>query len=195
MKKLTLLFLALVCTISITFLSGCGKKTSSSTTSSQQSQETTTAPTSAATSQTQQTSTTTTKKGLSGEIPTPTTKPVIGPNDQVELPGSIASASGNLVVVAPQKNAKISSPVEVKGSARVYQNKVYLRIKDKNGGLLAETQVEATMESGIPITGTMFGHYSAKMDFNPTTDTGSIEVFSRNDQGQEVDFVTVLVKF
>lgn len=190
MKKLTLILLVMGGLL----ITGCGKKTVSNTTITSQGETSATTAASNQSATSVSASTTTTKKGLSGEIPTPTTKPVIGPNDQVELPGSIASASGNLVVVAPQKGEKIKSPVEVKGSARVYQNKVYLRLKDKNGGLLAETQVEATMESG-PITGTMFGHYTANMDFNPTTDSGSIEVFGKNEQGQETDMVTVLVKF
>jgi hypothetical protein len=189
-KKLTLILLVMGGLL----ITGCGKKTVSNTTITSQGETSATTAASNQSATSVSASTTTTKKGLSGEIPTPTTKPVIGPNDQVELPGSIASASGNLVVVAPQKGEKIKSPVEVKGSARVYQNKVYLRLKDKNGGLLAETQVEATMESG-PITGTMFGHYTANMDFNPTTDSGSIEVFGKNEQGQETDMVTVLVKF
>jgi len=192
-RQRNILMLLLVLIISFGFLAGCKKK-SQQTTSSSTSSVTDQATTTSISSQTTQPTTTTTK-GRSGEVPTPTTKPITGPNNQKEYPGWIESASGNMIVSSPQKDSKITSPVKIGGSARyAFQNKVYARIKDKNGNVIGTGEGDLTL-GGIPITGSLYGHFEFQVSFNAPTPTGTVEVFSHNDQGQEQDIVIVAVKF
>ncbi|PKM77289.1 MAG: spore gernimation protein [Firmicutes bacterium HGW-Firmicutes-15] len=75
-------------------------------------------------------------------------------------------------VTAPVPGQIISSPVEIKGNARVFEATVSFRVRDTNGNILAEGFTTAS--EGAPGRGDFLG----RLDFKPAgPGKGQIEVF------------------
>ena len=94
-------------------------------------------------------------------------------------------------VTSPQPGDKVSSPLKVTGTARVFEATVNLRVLDKDGNKLAETHTMAT--AGAPERGT----FETDIEFpKPSTDKGYVEAlwYSPKD-GSELDKVRVPVRF
>lgn len=94
-------------------------------------------------------------------------------------------------VTAPAPEARVRSPLEVRGSARVFEGTVNLRLVTEDGRQLAETFSTAT--AGAPGR----GDFQATLAFTPPRGgKGYLEVFwiSPND-GSELDKVRVPVRF
>lgn len=94
-------------------------------------------------------------------------------------------------VTLPKPDQLVSSPVLVKGTARVFEATVHIRVTDKEGKNIAETFTTAT--AGAPER----GEFETEISFpKPKTKEGYIEVFwySPND-GTETDTVRVPIKF
>ena len=94
-------------------------------------------------------------------------------------------------VTSPQPGDKITSPVKVTGTARVFEATVNLRVLDQQGHELAETFTTAT--AGAPERGT----FEATIDFpKPSSAQGYVEVFWYSPKdGSELDKVRVPVRF
>ncbi len=90
----------------------------------------------------------------------------------------------------PQPGIKVSSPLTVQGSARVYEATVNLRLVDQDGEVLVDTFTTAT--AGGPAR----GEFEAVLEFPaPSTGEGRLEVFwiSPKD-GSEQDKVNIPVR-
>jgi hypothetical protein len=98
----------------------------------------------------------------------------------------------NITIASPTPDTEISSPVEVSGLARVFENQLNVRLKNQKNQVLAEKSVYANS----PDTG-QFGPYQVSLDYqNPGTEIGIIEAFDYSAKdGSEIDKVIVPVKF
>ena len=91
----------------------------------------------------------------------------------------------------PQPGLKVSSPLTVQGSARVYEATVNLRVVTQDGEVLVDTFTTAT--AGGPAR----GDFEEVLEFtSPSTGEGHLEVFwiSPKD-GSEQDKVIIPIKF
>jgi hypothetical protein len=105
---------------------------------------------------------------------------------------SSARGAANIVITEPAANQAVTSPVTVKGQARVFENTYQYRVRDADGTVLA--QGFGTAQS--PDIG-QFGPLSSVIAFSePEGERGTIEVFtlSAND-GSETDMVVIPVRF
>ncbi|PIZ81365.1 MAG: hypothetical protein COY02_02440, partial [Parcubacteria group bacterium CG_4_10_14_0_2_um_filter_41_6] len=62
-------------------------------------------------------------------------------SDQIPTPEEgepIVSESGNIKVTRPQKDTVATSPILVKGEARVFEGTFQIHLKDANGAILSE---------------------------------------------------------
>jgi hypothetical protein len=79
----------------------------------------------------------------------------------------------NITVSQPEVNARISSPVTIIGTARVFENQFNYRVQDSNGVILAQ----GYSMSDAPDVG-VFGGYTLNVTYKkPTAQTGVVEVF------------------
>ncbi len=102
-----------------------------------------------------------------------------------------ATAEKSIKVTSPIADEQLSSPFKVEGQAIVYQDKVYIRIKNTNGNVLIEENTLAKHQSG-----TEWGDFSISInyEFNLTKE-GFVEVYSLDQDGQEQNLVSIPVKF
>ncbi len=91
----------------------------------------------------------------------------------------------------PAPNQEVSSPLTVRGSARVFEATVNLRLLSDNGNILEETFTTAT--EGAPGR----GEFEAVLKNTPPASTkGTLEVFWSNPKdGSETDKVRVSLQF
>lgn len=92
-------------------------------------------------------------------------------------------------VTAPAPGQKVGSPLEVRGSARVFEATVNVRLSDSSGKVIAEESKTAT--KGAPER----GDFVLSLPFHaPSPGSGRLEVFWRSPKdGKEMDKVTVPV--
>jgi hypothetical protein len=105
---------------------------------------------------------------------------------------AILSESGNIKITRPQPDSNISSPVLVKGEARVFEGTIQLRLKNSEGTILTEkTATALTEEAGE------FGSFGELLLFDEVdADSGELEVYSIDAQdGGEVNVVSIPIKF
>ena len=81
--------------------------------------------------------------------------------------------SPNIILMMPKDNTEIGLPVEISGVARVFENALNIRIKDKEGNILAERNVMADS----PDMG-KFGEFKVVINYaEPKTEEGYAEAF------------------
>jgi hypothetical protein len=94
-------------------------------------------------------------------------------------------------LIGDEKIVSIDNPVTVSGKANVYEATVYIRIVDREGGVLADTfaTAEGWMDGKYP--------FSAEVSYNKSSlQGGYIEIFERNSKdGSESNKVVVPVVF
>lgn len=79
----------------------------------------------------------------------------------------------NIILLTPQENAEIGLPVEITGVARVFENNLNVRVKDKEGNILGENNVTALS----PDIG-KFGEFKFSLNYyEPKTEEGYVEAF------------------
>lgn len=102
------------------------------------------------------------------------------------------SIKSNIIVEAPKDNDEIGQPVLISGQARVFENQLNYRIKDSDGGVLAEGGIYAQS----PDAG-QYGPFEVETTYTePKTETGIIEVFDYSAKdGEQIDTVTIPVQF
>ncbi|MDD4334481.1 MAG: Gmad2 immunoglobulin-like domain-containing protein [Desulfotomaculaceae bacterium] len=94
-------------------------------------------------------------------------------------------------VNSPQSGQKVSSPLEVSGSARVFEATVNIRLVDDTGKVIAESFTTAS--EGAPGR----GEFKHALDFNAASPgQGELEVFWASPKdGKELDKVAIPVKW
>ncbi|MEW6183874.1 MAG: Gmad2 immunoglobulin-like domain-containing protein [Bacillota bacterium] len=94
-------------------------------------------------------------------------------------------------VYRPQPGQKITSPITITGSARVFEAAVSARLLSESGDVISRAYGMAT--AGAPER----GEFTIKMDFSaPQTDKGRLEVFWASPKdGSPLDVVRIPVSF
>ena len=104
-------------------------------------------------------------------------------------PASSSTPSANISVDSPVSEQNLSSPFEVKGKARVFENVVSIRLTSKSGKILESTTAYAKSEDA----GT-FGNFDKEIFFKTDESGGTLEVFQLSPKdGSEVDKVSIPV--
>lgn len=116
-------------------------------------------------------------------------------------PSFTRSSSGNIIVNSPTPNTLVSSPINVSGRARVFENVVNIRLEDSEGKVLLRTTAYAKAPDAGDLSagsGQEFGEFSVPLYFSPPVppSSGILKVFviSAKD-GSEEDMVTILLRF
>ncbi len=94
-------------------------------------------------------------------------------------------------VTSPAPGQKVASPLQVKGSARVFEATVNIKLKDESGKTIAESF--ATASEGAPGR----GQFELSLPFNaPSPGRGELEVFWTSPKdGKELDKIAVPVNW
>jgi putative hemolysin len=101
-----------------------------------------------------------------------------------------AGISSNLTVTGPQADEQLTSPIQVTGRAKSSDNKVYVRVKSKDGQTLID--VSGSIKN---IGADGFGDFSLKINYEfSSTKEGIIEVFTKQNESEE-NLVSIPVKF
>lgn len=102
-----------------------------------------------------------------------------------------ATESDNIKVTSPRPNERVSFTFVISGQARVFENVVSFRVKDKAGTVL----VTGTAYANSPDTG-QFGEFSKQVTVTTTSSSGTVEVFQASARdGSDQDLVTIPVLF
>jgi len=122
-----------------------------------------------------------------------TQTPSLAPKSQSPSPAASAAISANIKIDAPISGQSVSLPLIVRGSARVFENVVSLRIKDSDGNILFEG---VTMAQS-PDAG-QFGPFEAAIDFltiRPKTSGVILDIFWNSPaDGTELDKIFIPLK-
>jgi len=94
----------------------------------------------------------------------------------------ISSSSGDITLYSPVVNQKVSGQVTVSGSAKV--SEVFYRINDDVNGMIGSGRL--TVHSG---------YFSGNLTVSTKASTGSFEVYSFNSQGQEINNISISIKY
>jgi hypothetical protein len=124
-------------------------------------------------------------------VPQPSANTTIDSSPETEVPEETVS-SENITVTSPAPGEKVTSPMIVRGRARVFENLVNIRLRAADGEVITETFASAN----APDVG-QFGDFEISVNFTqPTQDSGTLEVFSQSPKdGSEINKVTIPVSF
>jgi len=105
------------------------------------------------------------------------------------------SDGANIGVSSPQENISVRSPLLVKGTARVFENVLQVRLKsikkDKKGQTTEEILAQETVEVKAPDVG-QYGPFEARLEFETNNPNGVLEVFSLSPKdGAEINKVAI----
>jgi len=112
------------------------------------------------------------------------------PKDATETESK--SASGNIIITAPQPDDTIGSPVKVAGRARVFEAALTVRVLSKDGLELGKANIMASQ--GAP----EFGDFSVEVSFKKPAGVGKgfVEALSYSAKdGSPINVVRVPVRF
>ena len=106
-------------------------------------------------------------------------------------PGEVAIIDSNIIVTKPLSNDTISSPIEIKGRARVFEGTVLFRLKDGWDNVIASGFTTAI--AGAPD----WGFYSDELSFEkPSTPVGWFEVYTQSAKdGSDQNLIRMPIKF
>jgi|GEM_PF-1285968 len=107
-------------------------------------------------------------------------------------PSAPAATEPNIIVSAPTSGQQLTSPFKVEGRARVFENQVNIRVKNKSGQvLITEKTLAKAPEAG------QWGDFSISIGYQFfTTKEGVVEVYATSAKdGSEQDLVSIPVKF
>ncbi len=111
---------------------------------------------------------------------------------EIEEGEPTVSESGNIKVTRPQPDAKIVSPMLIKGEALLFEGTFQMRLKDASGAVIVEKFGTASAEEVGE-----FGTFGELLLFDEIAEqTGVLEVFSISAvDGSEQDLVSIPIKF
>lgn len=114
------------------------------------------------------------------------------PPATTSTPPAPTAPDGNITVTQPKANDTITSPLTIKGQARVFENTLSYELVDEDGLVLASGFTTALS----PDVG-QFGPYSATFTYpKPATETGFLRVFNYSARdGSRENTITVPVRF
>lgn len=102
-----------------------------------------------------------------------------------------ATESVNIKVTSPRPNESVNFTFVIAGRARVFENVVSFRVKDKSGTIL----VAGTTNANAPDIG-QFGDFSKQVTVTTAAPSGTVEVFQASARdGSDQDLVTIPVLF
>lgn len=104
---------------------------------------------------------------------------------------TVTQEEKNITVEQPAADTVVSSPITVKGSARVFENVVSLELTDNNGTVL----FEGTAMASAPDVG-KFGPYEKEIEFKTNAPSGTLTIYQASAKdGSRIDVVTIPLKF
>lgn len=111
---------------------------------------------------------------------------------EIPLSSSAETVNANVVVTDPVPNAEVTSPLTIRGRARVFENVFNYRLRDADGKVL----VSGHSMANAPDVG-MFGPFEVTLEFTkPKGTTGTLEVYSLSAKdGSEMNVVRMPVVF
>jgi len=88
-----------------------------------------------------------------------------------------------ITITSPAADSKITSPVEVRGTARVFEAAVTVRVRNSKGDVVG--QQAGTASSGAP----QRGNYAIVVTFTPPAEAepGTVEAFSRSPRDGSIE--------
>ncbi len=111
--------------------------------------------------------------------------------EEVSEEDEVSVSIGSIKVTSPEPNQQLSSPFKVDGQAIVFEDKVYIRVKNTGGKILIEESTTARHQPG-----TEWGDFSIEIKYEfKTTEEGFVEVYSLDQSGKEMNLVRIPVKF
>lgn len=96
--------------------------------------------------------------------------------------GGVSSKSGAMTLYTPAENEKLTSGTIIKGSTSA--SKIYYRINDNLHGMIGSGQL--TPKSG---------KFSGELSVNTGAKAGSFEVYNLNSSGQEINNISIQVRY
>ena len=105
-----------------------------------------------------------------------------GGSNVTKQSGGISSSSGDITLYSPTTDQTISNGVKVSGSANV--SEVFYRINDTTHGMIANGRL--AVKNGL---------FSGTINVNTDASTGTFEVYSFNSQGQEINNISVDIRY
>jgi hypothetical protein len=104
----------------------------------------------------------------------------------------IVSENGNIKITRPQPNTTITSPMLIKGEARVFEGTFQMRLKDAQDNIIVEKFGTAAAEEVGE-----FGTFGELLLFDDiSSETGTLEVYWQSpEDGSEQDLVSIPIKF
>jgi putative hemolysin len=102
---------------------------------------------------------------------------------------SVSVVESNIKLLAPISDQQLSSPFVVKGTARVFENKIYVRVIGRNDNVLIEESTDVKSAD--------MGDFSIDINYEfDLTKAGKVEVYSKSAKdGAEENLVSIPVKF
>ncbi len=101
------------------------------------------------------------------------------------------SDDGNILIYSPTEGEKISSPYNLSGSARVFENVVNYELTDDSGNVLT-SGIATALASDVG----QFGDFSVSFSFTSTAKNGKLSIFSYSPKdGSKQDLIEIKVKF
>lgn len=104
----------------------------------------------------------------------------------------IVSDNGNIKITRPQPDSIVTSPMLIKGEARVFEGTVQFRLKDAEGNIIAEKFSTAQAEEAGE-----FGAFGELLLFDEVSaETGTLDVYWQSpENGSEQDLISIPIKF
>jgi putative hemolysin len=103
----------------------------------------------------------------------------------------VKPVSVNIKITSPIADEQLSSPFKIEGQAKVSDNKVYIRVKNPAGSVLIEETSNAINKSGSE-----WADFDIEIayEFN-LTKQGVVEIYSLDQDDQEINLISLPVKF
>ena len=106
-------------------------------------------------------------------------------------PAPTQKAEVDIVVLSPDAGQSVENPFLVRGRARVFENIVSIKLRDKKGRVLTET----TTYASAPDVG-QFGDFETYVGYSTPEAQGTLEVYQASAKdGSPIDLVKIPLNF
>jgi len=104
---------------------------------------------------------------------------------------TVATSNVNIKVTSPAPYGEVSSPIQIRGEARVFENIVNFSLKDASGAEITTGSAYANS----PDVG-LFGSFEEDLYFSTSAKEGTLEVFWYSPKdGSEIDKIIIPLRF
>jgi len=116
-------------------------------------------------------------------------------NEEEEVEGDVEDENNveekSIKIISPINNEQLSSPFKVEGQAIVKDNLVYIRVKNSAGTVLIEESATAVNKPGSE-----WADFDIEISYEfETTKEGFVEIYSLDQDDNEINIITIPVKF